>query len=161
MLSAIKAMQLLKELLEIDEGVRRRKVALTFVQKQRRMTIASELARWAMASRPAPKGHELRQHPRADMKVRLELLGGPQSVSLETDTLGLGGAGVAVRFPARRGDVWRMRLWPPEGDDPVELQAEVVWVDVPRARCGLRFLEQTDELRAVIERLVFSELIRS
>ena len=157
-------MQLLKELLEIDEAVRRRRVALTFVQKQRRMTIASELGRWAMATRPAPKGHELRQHPRADMRVRLELLGGPAPIALETDTLGLGGAGVAVSFPVRRGDIWRMRLCPPDGPDgvdPVELSAEIVWVDVPRARAGLRFVEQTDELRALVERLVFSELIRS
>lgn len=152
-------MHLLRELLEIDETVRRRRVALTFVQKQRRMTIASELGRWAMASRPSPKGAELRQHPRAEMKVRLELLGGPKPITLETDTLGLGGAGVAVSFPVRRGDLWRMRLCPP-GEEPVELGAEVVWVDVPRARAGLRFVQQTDELRALVERLVFSELIR-
>ena len=152
-------MRLLKELLEIDDAVRRRRVALTFVQKQRRITIANDLGRWAMASRRAPKGSELRQHPRTEMRVRLELLGGPQPIGLETDTLGLGGASVLVTFPVRRGDVWRMRLNAP-GEEGAEVSAEVVWVDVPRAKAGLRFLDQTDELRALVERLVFSDLIR-
>jgi len=154
------AVRLLAELLELDRTVRGRRQPLSLVQKQRRAAIARELHMWALAKQRgnAPPGAEQRMHPRANVRLKVQLLGGPRSVDLQSDSLAVGGVSVSVSFTPRVGDLLGLRLVPLE-DAAFELMGEVVWFDPVRSRAGLRFHDLTDEARAVLERLVFSDLI--
>jgi hypothetical protein len=160
--SAGQAVRLLAELLELDRGARNRRVPLTLIQKQRRAAIARELHLWALARQRggAPQGAEHRQFPRANVRVKVQLLGGPRSVDLHSDSLAVGGVSVAVSFTPRVGDLLGLRIVPLE-DAPFEVMGEVVWFDPVRSRAGLRFQQVGDDAREVLERLVFSDLIRT
>ncbi len=159
--SAGQAVRLLAELLEMDRGVRNRRVPLSLVQKQRRAAIARELHLWALAKQrgAAPSGADQRQFPRANVRLRVQLLGGPRSVDLQSDSLAVGGVSVAVKFTPRVGDLLGLRLVPLE-DAPFDVMGEVVWFDPVRSRAGLRFHDLTDDGREILERLVFSDLIK-
>src|SRR5689334_14429958 len=132
------ALRLLAELLEIDRAVRNRRQPLTLVQKQRRAAIARELHLWALAKQRdmAPPGSEQRQHPRANVRLRVQLLGGPRPIDLQSDSLAVGGVSVLVSFTPRVGDLLALKLVPLE-DAAFEVMGEVVWFDPVRSRAGL------------------------
>ena len=48
----------------------------------------------------------------------------------------------------------------PPPEPPLELMGEVVWYDPRKPRAGLRFKDASDEAKAVLERIVFGELVR-
>jgi len=156
--TAAKALRLFAELLEMDRSVRSRRMALSLTQKQRRAAIVRELHMWALSRQRGPGGAEQRQFPRAQVRVKVQLLGGPRPVDLQSDSLAVGGVSVAVSFTPRVGDLLGLRIVPLE-DVPFEVNGEVVWFDPVRARVGLRFHELTDDGRAILERLVFSNLV--
>lgn len=158
--TAAKAVRLLAELLDLDRTVRMRRQNLTLAQKQRRAVIVRELHRWALAKQRgnAPPGAEQRQHPRANVRLKVQMLGGPHPVDLQSESLAVGGVSVTVSFAPRVGDLLGVRLVPLE-DAPLEVMAEVVWFDPVRSRAGLRFHQVSDEAREVLERLVFSDLV--
>ncbi len=159
-LPSTKAVKLLSELLEFDQLVRSRRQPLTLVQKQRRQAIASELHRWALdRQRSSTKGAEHRRDPRAAVKLRIQMLGGPRPVDLEADSLAVGGIRCHVGFQPRVGDVLALRVVPLE-QAAVEIMAKVVWYDPVRSKAGLAFLSLSESARAFIEHLVYSDLIR-
>jgi hypothetical protein len=160
-ISSTQAVRLLAELLEIDRTVRGRRQPLSLVQKQRRAAIVRDLHMWALARQRgnAPPGSEHRQHPRAAVRLKVQLLGGPHPVELQSDSLAVGGVSVRVSFTPRVGDLLGLKLVPLE-EAAFEVMGEVVWFDPVRARAGLRFHQLTDEGRAVLERLVFSDLVK-
>jgi hypothetical protein len=160
-ITATQAVRLLAELLEMDRSVRNRRQPLSLVQKQRRAAIARDLHLFALAKQrgQAPAGAEQRQHPRANVRVKVQLLGGPHKVDLHSDSLAVGGVSVSVKFTPRVGDMVGLRLVPLE-DPPIEVMGEVVWFDPVRSRAGLRFQNLSDEGRAVLERIIFTDLVR-
>jgi hypothetical protein len=93
--------------------------------------------------------------------LRVQLLGGPRPVDLESDSLAVGGLSVQLRFAPRVGDLLSLRLEPPPPDEPVDVVAQVVWYEPMRSRAGLNFHDVSDEARALLERLVFGELVRT
>jgi hypothetical protein len=161
-ITAAQAVRLLAELLEIDRAVRTRRQPLQLVQKQRRAAVVRDLHLFALSKQrgSAPTGAEQRQHPRANVRLKVQLLGGPHKVDLQSDSLAVGGASVTVKFTPRVGDLVPLRLVPLE-DAPFEVMGEVVWFDPVRSRAGVRFQSLTDEARAVLERLIFSDLVRA
>jgi hypothetical protein len=160
-ISAGQAVRLLAELLDLDRSVRQRRQPLSLVQKQRRAAIARDLHLWALAKQrnAAPSGADQRQHPRANIRVKVQLLGGPRIVDLHSDSLAVGGVSVTVKFTPRVGDMLGLRLVPLE-DAPFEVMGEVVWFDPVRSRAGLRFHNLPDEARDVLERIIFSDLVK-
>lgn len=161
MLPSTKAVRLLAELLEFDQIVRARRQPLTLVQKQRRQAIATELHRWALdRQRTSVKGAEHRRDPRAEVRLRIQMLGGPRPVDLDADSLAIGGVRCNVGFQPRVGDVLALRMVPLE-EPAVEVMARVVWYDPVRSKAGLAFMGLSDSARAFVERLVYSDLIRS
>jgi hypothetical protein len=159
-LPSTKAVRLLSELLEFDQLVRSRRQPLTLVQKQRRQAIAGELHRWALdRQRATIKGAELRRDPRAEVRLRIQMLGGPRPVDLDADSLAVGGVRCNVRFQPRVGDVLALRMVPLE-EPAVEVMAKVVWYDPVRSKAGLAFIGLSESARAFVERVVYSDLIR-
>ena len=155
-----KAVRLLSELLEYDQLVRTRRQPLTLVQKQRRQAIAAELHRWALErQRFQGGGAEHRRDPRAEVRLRIQMLGGPRPVDLEADSIAAGGVRVHVGFQPRVNDVLALRMTPLE-EPAVELMARVVWYDPVRSKAGLAFSNMSDDARAFVERVVYSGLIK-
>jgi hypothetical protein len=105
-------------------------------------------------------GAELRAHPRASVRLKVQLLGGPRSVDLHSDSLAVGGVSVTVNFTPRVNDMLALKLVPLE-EAPFEVMGEVVWFDPVRSRAGLRFHGLTDDGREILERLVFSDIVKT
>ncbi len=161
MLPSTKAVRLLAELLEFDQLVRTRRQPLTLLQKQRRQAIASELHRWALDRQKATvPGAEHRRDPRAEVRLRIQMLGGPRPVDLDADSRAVGGVRCNVGFQPRVGDVLALRMVPLE-EPAVEVMARVVWYDPVRSKAGLAFMGLSDSARAFVERVVYSDLIRN
>jgi len=159
-LPSTKAVRLLSELLEFDQLVRTRRQPLTLLQKQRRQAIATELHRWALErQRSQGKGAEHRRDPRADVRLRVQMLGGPRPVDLEADSIAVGGVRVHVGFQPRVGDVLALRMTPLE-EPAVELMARVVWYDPVRSKAGLAFMSLSESARGFVERVVYSDLVK-
>ncbi len=159
-LDAARALKLLAELRDIDHAARSRK-AITLAEKQRRLAIARELNQFTLDQQRPLAGANHRQHPRAQVRLKVELLGGPRSIELETDSLAVGGVSCVVGFNPRVGDLLSLRLTPPQPDEPFEVMAEVVWFHPVRSRAGLAFHDLPDDARAVIERLIYSDLVKA
>jgi hypothetical protein len=155
--TATKAVHLLAELLEMDRSVRSRRQARSLPQKQRRAAIVRELHQFMLARQRGP-GAEQRQFPRAAIRIKVQMLGGPHPVDLHSDSLAVGGLSCQVSFTPRNGDLFGLRLVPLE-EPPLEVDAEVVWYDPVRSRVGLRFINLSDEGREILERLVLQELV--
>jgi hypothetical protein len=154
-------LQLLAELLELDQVSRERRSSMSLVQRQRRQVICQDLRAWALARQVAPEGAEQRSDPRAPVRIRAQLLGGPRPVELQTESLAVGGLSAKLNYAPRKGDIMALRLIPPEPEPPLELMGEVVWYDPRRSRFGLRFKEPAEEAKSVLERIVFGELVRN
>src|SRR3954469_276168 len=109
------AVRLLAELVELDRHVRAKRQPLTLQQKQRRAQIAQDLHRWALARQRSNWGGagEQRQSPRANVKLRVQLVGGPRAVELQSDSLAVGGMSLTLPFAARLNDRLHLKLVPP------------------------------------------------
>src|SRR3954465_11106094 len=92
-ITAAQAVRMLAELLDIDRSIRTRRQSPSLVQKQRRAAIARDLHLFAIAKQrsAAPAGAEQRQHARANVRLKVQLLGGPHKVDLHSDSLAVGG----------------------------------------------------------------------
>ena len=155
-----KVVRMLSELLEFDQLVRTRRQPLTLLQKQRRQAISSELHRWALdRQRSTGSGAELRRDPRADIRLRVQMLGGPRPVDLEADSIAVGGVRVHVGFQPRIGDLLALRMVPLE-EPAIEVMGRVVWYDPVRSKAGIAFMSLSDSARAFVERVVFSGIIK-
>src|SRR4051794_41987028 len=75
------AVRLLAELVELDRQIRIKRQPLSLQQKQRRAQIAQDLHRFALARQRADwKGAgEQRRDPRANVRLRVQLIGGPRA----------------------------------------------------------------------------------
>lgn len=155
---ASRALKLLAELRDIDIGARLRK-SITLAEKQRRQAIARELNQITLAMQQPRAGANQRQHPRANVALKCELLGGPRVIELPTDSVAVGGIAVSIGFSPRVGDLVHLRLTPPAPDDPFDVMAQVVWFHPVRMKAGLAFHDLREEPRAVLERLVYNELV--
>jgi hypothetical protein len=154
-------LKLLAELLELDQVSHERKASWSLAHKQRRHVICQDLRSWALARQAAPEGSEQRRDPRALVRLRVQLLGGPRPVELQSESLAVGGLSVTLHFAPRKGDLMALRLIPPEPEQALELIGEVVWYDARKTRAGLRFKDPGDKARDVLERIVFGELVRN
>jgi hypothetical protein len=155
-----KALKLLAELQEFESMLRKRRQPLSLAQKQRRSAIAADLHRWALErqrQRLSPQA-ENRQHARADVRMRVQMLGGPRPIDLESDSLAVGGLRVLVNFAPRVGDVLALKILPLEAPS-IEAMARVVWYDPRRGKAGLSFVDLDADSRAHLEQLIFSDLL--
>lgn len=155
------AMRLLAELLELDRQFRHKRQPLSFAQKQRRAQIALDLHRWALLrqQRDWGGGGVARRDPRSRLSLQVRLVGGPRPLLLQSDSLAIGGMSLTLGFPARVGDRLHLQLVPPPPDEAIALQAEVVWFTAARQRAGVRFHELSEEARALLERLIYADLV--
>jgi hypothetical protein len=160
-LPSLSPLKLLAELLELDQVSRERRSSWSLAQRQRRQVICTELRAWALARQVAPEGAEQRRDPRVPVHIRVQLLGGPRPVELQSESLAVGGLSATLHFAPRRGDLLALRLIPPSPEGALELMGEVVWYDPRKARAGLRFKDPSDEAKSVLERIVFGELVRN
>jgi hypothetical protein len=158
--SSASAVRLLAELLELEQQARRRLGSLTVIQKQRRVALSDELRQWALAQQRAPGGGaEKRQSPRAEVRLRVQLIGGPRPVDVETSSISEGGLSLTLRAAPRLGDRIALRLVPPPPDESVEVTTEVAWYDPKNGGAGLKFCDLGEEARALIARLVYAHLL--
>jgi hypothetical protein len=153
-------LRLLAELLDMDQLTRSRRARLTTPQKQRRQVVCQSLRSWALAHQQTPEGAPQRRHPRAPVHLKVQLLGGPRPIELETDSLAVGGICVRLNFQPHVKDLLPLRLLPPPPDGPIEVMGEVVWYDPIRARAGVRLGELDEDAVALLERLVYGELLK-
>jgi hypothetical protein len=162
-ISATQAVRLLAELVELDRHVRMKRQPLTLQQKQRRAQIAQDLHRWALARQRAgfPGGGEQRRDPRANLRLRAQLVGGPRPVELQSDSLAVGGMSLTLPFAARVGDRLHLKLIPPPPDEPFAVEGEIIWFNAGRQRAGVMFHGLDDDGRALLERLIYADLIGS
>src|SRR5258706_7917481 len=121
-------LQLLAELLELDQVSRDRRASLTLSQRQRRQVVCTELRQWALARQQSP-GLEHRRDPRAPVRIRVQLLGGPRPVDLRSESLAGGGFSPTGSFTPRNGDPLAPRLIPPQPGPPFGLMGEGGWYD--------------------------------
>lgn len=160
-LGAAQAVRLLAELVELDRQIRVKRQPLTFQQKQRRAQIATDLHRWALARQRASfaGGGEQRRDPRANLRLRVQMIGGPRPVELQSDSLAVGGMSLTLTFAPRIGDRLHLRLVPAPPDEPIAVEAEVIWVNAARHRVGVQFHGVDDDARALLERLIYQDLV--
>ena len=97
--------------------------------------------------------------PRANVKLRVQLIGGPRPLELHSDSLAVGGMSLQLTFQPRLGDHLALKLVPPPPDDAVEVAGEVIWFNAAKQRVGVQFIELTEEAQSLLERLVFDDLI--
>jgi hypothetical protein len=64
-----------------------------------------------------------------------------------------------LSFAPRLGDRLHLRLVPPPPEDPLEVEAEVIWFNPARQRAGVQFSGMSEEGRALLERLIFTDLV--
>ncbi|SRR5258706_9022423 len=159
MIDSTRALKLLAELRDIDTAARSKK-AITLAEKQRRLAIARELGQVALDDQ-RPAAGEKRRDPRATVRLRVEVVSGPRAIELETDTLAVGGVSVQVPFTPRVGDLLALRIVPAAPDEPFEVMAQVVWFHPVRQKAGLQFHELSDAGRAILERVIYSDLFKS
>jgi hypothetical protein len=152
-------MRMLAELVELDRQLRMRRQPLTLQQKQRRAQIAIDLHRWTLAQQRWAGAGAQRRDPRANVRLRAQLVGGPRPLELQSDSLAVGGMSLTLTFAPRLGDRLHLRLVPPPPDEPVELEGEVIWFNAARQRAGVHFLDVSEEARALLERLIFADLL--
>src|SRR5689334_10809711 len=102
-ISAAQAVRLLAELVELDRQMRARRQPLTLQQKQRRAQIAQDLHRWTLLrQRSTWTGTgEQRRDPRANLQLRVKLVGGPHDTELQSDSLAVGGMSLTLPFAPR------------------------------------------------------------
>ena len=160
-ISAAQAVRLLAELVELDRQMRARRQPLTLQQKQRRAQIAQDLHRWTLGRQRWTGLGEQRRDPRANVQLRVLLIGGPRSVELQSDSLAVGGMSLTLPFAPRLGDRLHLKLVPAEPDEAVEVEGDVIWCNAARQRAGVQFTNVTDEARALLERLIFADLVGS
>src|SRR6476646_3449655 len=155
------AVRLLAELVELDRQIRVKRHPLTLQQKQRRAQIAQDLHRFALARQRADwKGAgEQRRDPRANVKLRVQMIGGPRPIELQSDSLAVGGMSLTLTFAPRLGDRLHLRLVPPQPDDPFLTDGEVVWFNTARQRVGVQFIGLDEAQRQLLERLIFADLV--
>lgn len=155
------AVRLLAELVELDRQIRVKRQPLTFQQKQRRAQIAQDLHRWALArQREGWSGvGEKRRDPRANLRIRVQLVGGPRPVELQSDSIAIGGMSLTLSFAVRLGDRLALKLVPPPPDEPIAVEGEVIWFNAARQRAGVQFHGLDEEARGLLERLIYVDLI--
>jgi hypothetical protein len=155
------AMRLLAELVELDRQIRTKRQPLTLQQKQRRAQIAQDLHRFALMRQRAgySGGGEQRRDPRANLRLRVQLIGGPRPIELQSDSLAVGGMSLTLTFAPRLGDRLHLRLVPPAPDDPFAVEGEVVWFNAARQRVGVQFHGLDEAQRELLERLIFADLV--
>ncbi len=155
------AVRLLAELVELDRQIRIKRQPLTLQQKQRRAQIAQDLHRFALARQRATYsgGGEQRRDPRANLKLRVQLVGGPRAIELQSDSLAVGGMSLTLTFAARLGDRLHLRLLPPPPDEPFAVEGEVIWFNAARQRAGVQFHGLDEANRQLLERLIFADLV--
>jgi hypothetical protein len=159
-ISAAQAVRLLAELKELDRATRFRRITMSLHQKQRRAQIALELHRWTLAWQQAKwPGTSQRRAPRANLHLRVQLIGGPRPVELHSDSLAVGGLSLQLNFQPRLGDHLALRLIPRPPDEALEVAGEVVWFNAAKQRVGVQFKGLSEEAEAMLERLVFDDLI--
>jgi hypothetical protein len=161
-LGPAQAMRLLAELKDLDQKTRLKRQPLSLQQKQRRQQIAVDLHRWALARQREgwSGGGDQRRDPRANVRLRVQLIGGPRPIDLESDSIAVGGLSLQLNYQPHLGDHLALRLVPPPPDEPVEVEGEVIWFNAARQRAGIQFHAVSDEARALLERIVFSDLLR-
>jgi hypothetical protein len=158
--TTLQAVRLLAELVELDRQMRKRRAPLTFAQKQRRAQIAQDLHRWALSRQRWGGSGAQRRDPRAaNVRVRVEMVGGPRPLELKSDSLAVGGMSLDLPFEPRLGDRLHLRLVPPAGDEPFEVEAEVMWVNLAKHRAGVQFIGLSEEAHDTLERLIFADLV--
>jgi hypothetical protein len=158
--TTLQAVRLLAELVELDRQMRKRRQPLTFAQKQRRAQIAHDLHRWALSRQRWVGSGAQRRDPRAaNVRVRVEMIGGPRPLELRSDSLAVGGMSLDLPFEPRLGDRLHLRLVPPAGDEPFAVEAEVVWINAARHRAGVQFHGLSEESRELLERIIFEDLV--
>ena len=155
------AVRLLAELVELDRQIRTKRQPLTLQQKHRRAQIAQDLHRFALARQRADwKGAgEQRRDPRANVRLRVHLIGGPRPIELQSDSLAVGGMSLTLNFAPRLGDRLHLRLVPPAPDEPFAAEGEVVWFNAARQRVGVQFIGLDEAQRQLLERLIFADLV--
>lgn len=159
-ISPAQAVRLLAELKELDRTTRQKRQTLSLQQKQRRAQIAHDLHRWTLARQQAQfGGTPQRKAPRANVKLRVQLVGGPRPLELQTESLAVGGLSLILNFTPHLGDILALKLIPQPPDDPIEADAEVVWFNAAKQRAGVQFQSLSEEAVAVLERIVFDDLI--
>lgn len=155
------AVRLLAELVELDRQIRFKRQPLTLQQKQRRAQIAQDLHRFALARQRSNWGGEgeQRRDPRANLRLRVQLVGGPRPIELQSDSLAVGGMSLTLTFAPRLGDRLHLQLVPPPPDEPLPVEGEVIWFNAARQRVGVQFHGLDEAGRELLERLIFADLV--
>ncbi|MDB4965291.1 MAG: hypothetical protein JWN44_980 [Myxococcales bacterium] len=155
------AVRLLAELVELDRQIRTKRQPLSLQQKQRRAQIAQDLHRWALARQRSSWGGpgEQRRAPRANVRLRVQLAGGPRPVELQSDSLAVGGMSLTLTFATRLGDRLHLRLVPPPPDEPLAVEGEIIWFNAARQRVGVMFHGLDEAGKELLERLIFADLV--
>jgi hypothetical protein len=150
----------LAELKELDRTTRQKRQTMSLQQKQRRAQIALELHRWTLARQQAKwPGTPQRRSARANLHLRVQLIGGPRPIELQSDSLAVGGMSLQLNFQPRLGDHLALRLIPRPPDEAIEVSGEVMWFNAAKQRVGVQFQGLSEEGQALLERLVFDDLI--
>jgi|GEM_PF-2572456 len=157
-----RAVKLLSELADIDRKLMSSSFqGLTLLERQRRSAIVRELGGWALERQIAPEGSQRRADPRAPIRLGVQLIGGPHPVTLESESIAVGGISVLLQhFTPRVGDQLTLRLGPIDSMI-VEVMGQVVWIDPIRQRAGLRFCDLSEANRAAVEYLVLRSLVQT
>ena len=101
-------------------------------------------------------GGEQRRDPRANVKLRVQLIGGPRPSSCSR-TRSPSADEPDAQFAPRLGDRLHLRLVPPQPDEPFAVDGEVVWFNAARQRVGVQFLGLDEAQRQLLERLIFAD----
>lgn len=118
-----------------------------------------ELSQWALSQQKGPPGAPNREFPRAALRLKVQLIDGTRAVESESRSLSVGGLSVTAPIAPEVGQTMVLRLSPVAPDPQVMVTGVVVWYDRDRLMVGLRFGDLSDEARALLERLVFTNLL--
>ena len=108
------------------------------------------------------KENERRKHPRRAFRQRIDYKAGDGDFLYEYITnISQGGIFIATQNPEPVGTTLALRFLGPDGEESLEVQGEVMWVNLadggeehPNQGMGIRFVNLSEEDKDTVSRLV-------
>jgi uncharacterized protein (TIGR02266 family) len=143
---------------QLDHGFRARFESLSSAGQAR---VAALLERVVQPC--GSPGHDSRVFPRRPTRLRVQFKGARQLLQ-HADSISAGGLFVPTERPYQVGEILRLALELPDGEPPVQVDAEVTWrvspeeaASIPqRPGIGLQFVAGDDTFRERIDRCLAS-----
>lgn len=106
-------------------------------------------------------GFTQRTEPRKPKTIMLKYKDRDSFLNAYTDNIGIEGLFIRTKNPLNKGEIFLMKLFLPEIEEPLNIQSQVVWIKEKEqeqgkeyAGMGIRFLKMTSKDRELLNRFL-------